>query len=149
MFKRNIESLKDILLRNLREQGLETPLMQKRLVEAWPEVAGPVVARYTLNTYIYNQTLFVRLSNPALRSDLSMMRGELVKKLNDVVGEQVITDIRFRRLPLLSGHATFLPVFWAGVCGKALFSRNTFSVSLMAGSSSLIYSTHASSLIML
>lgn len=95
MFKRNIESLKDILLRNLREQGLETPLMQKRLVEAWPEVAGPVVARYTLNIYIYNQTLFVRLSNPALRSDLSMMRGELVKKLNDVVGEQVITDIRF------------------------------------------------------
>jgi predicted nucleic acid-binding Zn ribbon protein len=95
MFKRNIESLKDILLRNLREQGLETPLMQKRLVEAWPEVAGPVVARYTLNTYIYNQTLLVRLSNPALRSDLSMMRGELVKKLNDVVGEQVITDIRF------------------------------------------------------
>lgn len=58
-------------------------------------MAGPVVARYTLNTYIYNQTLFVRLSNPALRSDLSMMRGELVKKLNDVVGEQVITDIRF------------------------------------------------------
>lgn len=82
-------------MRNLREQGLETPLMQKRLVEAWPEVAGPVVARYTLNTYIYNQTLFVRLSTPALRSDLSMMRGELVKKLNDVVGEQVITDIRF------------------------------------------------------
>ena len=82
-------------MRNLREQGLETPLMQKRLVEAWPEVAGPVVARYTLNTYIYNQTLFVRLSNPALRSDLSMMRGELVKKLNAVVGEQVITDIRF------------------------------------------------------
>ena len=95
MFKRNIESLKDILLRNLREQGLETPLKQKRLVEAWPEIAGPVIPRYTLNTYIYNQTLFVRLSNPALRSDLSMMRQELVKKLNAVVGEQVITDIRF------------------------------------------------------
>ena len=95
MFKRNIESLKDILLRNLREQGLETPLKQKRLVEAWPAIAGPVINRYTLNTYIYNQTLFVHLSNPALRSDLSMMRQELVKKLNAVVGEQVITDIRF------------------------------------------------------
>ena len=79
----------------MREQGLETPLNQTRLVEAWPEVAGPVIARYTLNTYIYNQTLFVRLSNPALRSDLSMMRQELVKKLNDYVGEQVITDVRF------------------------------------------------------
>jgi predicted nucleic acid-binding Zn ribbon protein len=95
MFKRHIESLKDVLLRNLREQGLETPLKQKRLVEAWPEIAGPVITRYTLNTYIYNQTLFVRLSNPALRSDLSMMRQELVNKLNAMVGEQVITDIRF------------------------------------------------------
>jgi predicted nucleic acid-binding Zn ribbon protein len=65
------------------------------VVEAWPQVVGPVIARYTLNTYIYNQTLFVRLSNPALRSDLSMMRTELVKKLNDVAGQQIIVDIRF------------------------------------------------------
>ena len=74
-------------MRTLREQGLETPLQQKRLVEKWPEVAGPMIMRYTLNTYIYNQTLYVRLSNPALRADLSM--------LNTLVGEQVITDIRF------------------------------------------------------
>lgn len=87
--------VKDLVLQVLREQGLETPLNQKRLVESWPVVAGPVIARYTLNTYIYNQTLHVRLSNPALRADLSMMRQELVKKLNDVVGEQVISDIRF------------------------------------------------------
>ena len=95
MFKREVQSAKDLILQAMREQGLETPLNQKRLVEAWPEVAGPVIARYTLNTYIYNQTLFVRLSNPALRSDLSMMRQELVKKLNDYVGEQIITDVRF------------------------------------------------------
>ena len=95
MFKREVQSVKDLILQAMREQGLETPLNQKRLVEAWPEVSGPVIARYTLNTYIYNQTLFVRLSNPALRSDLSMMRQELVKKLNDYVGEQIITDVRF------------------------------------------------------
>ena len=95
MFRQKVESLRDVLLRNLREQGLETPLLQKRLVEAWPQVVGPVIARYTLNTYIYNQTLYVRLSNPALRADLSMQRSELVKRLNDYVGEQVITDVRF------------------------------------------------------
>ncbi len=82
-------------MRTLREQGLETPLQQKRLVEAWPEVAGDLIKRYTLNTYIYNQTLYVRLSNPALRADLSMRREEFVQKLNAVVGEQVITDVRF------------------------------------------------------
>jgi predicted nucleic acid-binding Zn ribbon protein len=87
--------VKDLILRSLREQGLEMPRQQKRLVEAWPIVAGPVVARYTLNTYIYNQTLYVRLSNPALRSDLSMHRKELTEQLNKYVGNQVITDIRF------------------------------------------------------
>jgi predicted nucleic acid-binding Zn ribbon protein len=95
VFRRDVQQVKDLILRSLREQGLEMPLQQKRLVEAWPIVAGPVVARYTLNTYIYNQTLYVRLSNPALRSDLSMRRKELTEQLNKYVGNQVITDIRF------------------------------------------------------
>ena len=82
-------------MRNLRVQGLETPLLQKRLVESWPLIAGPVVARYTTNVSIRNQTLFVRLSAPALRADLSMRRQEFVKLLNDYVGAQIIADIRF------------------------------------------------------
>jgi hypothetical protein len=48
-----------------------------------------------LNTYIYNQTLYVRLSSPALRAELSMRRQELTNKLNTYVGSQVIADIRF------------------------------------------------------
>jgi predicted nucleic acid-binding Zn ribbon protein len=95
MFRREEKLIKDVILQTLHEQGLQTPLLQKRLVDAWPTVAGPAIARYTLNTYIYNQTLYVRLSNPALRADLSMMRQELTKKLNDHIGEMVISDIRF------------------------------------------------------
>ena len=95
MFRRDVQSVKDLILRTLREQGLETPLQQKRVVEAWPQIAGQLIANYTLNTYIYNQTLYVRLSNPALRADLSMRKQEFTQKLNAVVGEQVIVDIRF------------------------------------------------------
>ena len=95
MFKRDVQQVRDLILRNLREQGLETPLHQKRLVEAWPVVAGAAIARYTLNAYIYNQTLYVRLSSAALRGDLSMRRQELTRKLNEYVGHQVIADIRF------------------------------------------------------
>jgi hypothetical protein len=38
--------------------------------------------------------LFVKITNPALRQDLSMMRAQLVKRLNAVVGSSVITDVR-------------------------------------------------------
>ena len=95
MFRRDVQGIKDLILRNLRQQGLETPLLQKRLVEAWPVVAGEAISRYTLNTYIMNQTLYVRLSVPALRADLSLRRQEFVARLNEYVGNQVIADIRF------------------------------------------------------
>ena len=95
MFKRREQAIHDLILRNLREQGLETPLLQKRLVEAWPVVAGPAIARYTQDVVIRNQTLFVRLSSPALRAELSMRRQELVQQLNAYVQSQVIADIRF------------------------------------------------------
>ena len=95
MFKRDVKEIKDLILRNLRQQGLETPLLQKRLMDAWPVVAGEAISRYTLNTYIVNQTLYVRLSNPALRADLSLQRQMLVGRLNEYVGNQLIADIRF------------------------------------------------------
>jgi len=95
MFKREVHPLGQLVMRNLRVQGLETPLLQKRLVESWPVVAGGAIARYTTEVFIRNQTLFVRLSVPALRADLSMRRQEFVRLLNDYVGAQVIADIRF------------------------------------------------------
>ena len=95
MFKRREQAIHDLILRNLRTQGLETPLLQKRLIEAWPVVAGEAIARYTTEVSIRNQTLFVRLRVPALRADLSMRRQEFVDLLNKYVGNQVIADIRF------------------------------------------------------
>lgn len=95
MFKRDVKNIKDLLLRNLRVQGLETPLLQKRLIDSWPVVAGEAIARYTSDVRIQNQTLYVSLRLPALRADLSMRRREFVQRLNAHVGSQVIADIRF------------------------------------------------------
>ncbi len=95
MFKRSSILIRDIILKNLREQGLETPLLQKRLIDSWSEVMGQLIASYTDDLYIRNQTLFVKLKNPALRSELSLQRQDIVRRLNNHVGSQVIADVRF------------------------------------------------------
>ena len=95
MFRKDVKNIGELILRNLRSQGLETPLLQKRLVEAWPTVMGDMVAGYTQEVYIHNQTLWVHLTSPALRAELSMMKQDIVKKLNAAVDSQVIVDIRF------------------------------------------------------
>ena len=50
--------------------------------------------RYTGEKYIKNQTMFVKITNPALRQDLSMMRTKIAQRINQAVGSQVIVDIR-------------------------------------------------------
>jgi predicted nucleic acid-binding Zn ribbon protein len=95
MFRKDVKNIGELILRNLRSQGLETPLLQKRLVDAWPTVMGDMVAGYAQEVYIRNQTLWVHLTSPALRADLSMMKQDIVKKLNAAVDSQVIADIRF------------------------------------------------------
>lgn len=94
MFRRDVKNLSDVLNLCLRQNGLEMPLQQLRLVEAWDDVVGNGVAYYTAQKFIKNQTLFVKITNPALRGDLSMMKSQLVRKLNQKVGSMVIADIR-------------------------------------------------------
>ncbi|CCX67485.1 putative uncharacterized protein [Prevotella sp. CAG:1058] len=95
MFRRDVQILADILAQCLRHDGLETPLQQRRLIDSWGKVAGRAVERYTGEKFIRNQTLFVKILNPALRADLSMMRERLVKNLNVEAGASIISDIKF------------------------------------------------------
>ena len=95
MFRRDVKDLNPLLYQFLRSSGLETPLLQRRLVSSWETVAGTLVARHTQNIFISNQTLMVKISNAALRAELMMIRTELVRKLNGNVGANVIADIKF------------------------------------------------------
>lgn len=94
MFRRDVKSIADLLNMYLRHEGLETPLLQRRAVDAWDKVVGAGVVRYTGEKFIKNQTLYVKITSPALRQDLSMMRSQLVRRINEAVGSQVIADVR-------------------------------------------------------
>ena len=89
------ESIGDILRQYLRQEGLETPLNETRMVAAWAEVMGPVVARSTGDVFVKNQTLYVRLKSPALKANLRMNREAIVRKRNGHVGAQVSQNIVF------------------------------------------------------
>lgn len=94
MFRRKPQNIEDLVRQLLRANGMETPLLQRRLLESWDEVAGNLVARYTENKEIRNQTLWVKIQNPAVRADLQMRRTQLTILLNNRVGATVINDIR-------------------------------------------------------
>ena len=96
MKRTDSEQVGGVILQYLREFGLETPLNEHRLLQAWDKVLGPAVSRYTKELRIYNQVLFVTISSAALRNELMMRRTELVARLNSEAGAQVITQIVLR-----------------------------------------------------
>lgn len=96
MRRTNSEAVGDLIRQFLRQQGLESPLNEYRLIQGWEHVMGPIIARYTANLTIRNQTLHVQLTSPVLRQELMMQRRELTVRLNAYAGAQVITDIVFR-----------------------------------------------------
>lgn len=96
MRRTDSEQVGGVILQYLREFGLETPLNEHRLLQAWDKVLGPTVSRYTKELRIYNQVLFVTITSAALRNELMMRRTELVSRLNAEAGAQVITQIVLR-----------------------------------------------------
>ena len=96
MKRNDAEQIGKLIQHYLRQECLESPLNERRLINAWPEVLGPTIASYTRDLYIKNQVLYVHLTSAALRQELMMGRDLLVRNLNRHVGAQVITNIIFR-----------------------------------------------------
>ena len=55
---------------------------------------GPSVTKYTVKIEVEKRILFVKLSNAALKQELSYAREKIKKMLNDEVGEEVLLDVR-------------------------------------------------------
>lgn len=94
MKKQNTEPIGVVIRQFLQENGLEKPFLEHKVIEAWPNLMGKMIAKYTGNINVKNGTLYVQITSAALRQELFLARDMLIKKLNDEVGAEIITDIR-------------------------------------------------------
>lgn len=73
--------------------GARDTYEQQHICYMWPEVMGPTINRHTLRRWVDGGTLHVVISSAPLKSELGMMRREIVARLNQAVGKTVITDL--------------------------------------------------------
>ena len=86
--------LDDAIVDFLRDSGMEKPVLEVQIEEVWPQVMGDVVTRLTRSVEVKDGVLLVRVNSAALKTQLFENRFELVRKLNEAVGAQVIKDCR-------------------------------------------------------
>ena len=87
-------SIGELLSDFIHGSELEQPLLERKVIELWPQVLGPVVAQMTGDIEVKNGTLYVHIRSAALKSQLFDIRHDLVNKLNDAAGAKVLKDIR-------------------------------------------------------
>ncbi len=90
------QSLGDVLRDYIRENNIGKKLKESDIVNSWEEVLGKTIAHYTRNVAIKNRILYVEISSAVVKNELFLIRGEIVKKLNEKAGEELIDKIVFR-----------------------------------------------------
>ncbi|MDY0340261.1 MAG: DUF721 domain-containing protein [Coriobacteriia bacterium] len=67
-----------------------------RVVGVWSEVVGPGIARHTQGfAFREGRELVVFVDTPAWANELALMSGDLMRRINDRVGKESVTSLRF------------------------------------------------------
>lgn len=89
-------SLAEAIQDFIREMNLEQKLKETGLIKSWDETVGKAISARTTKIYIRDHVLYVHLSSSVVRSELLMLRQEIMEKLNEKAGSEVIKDIVFK-----------------------------------------------------
>ena len=93
---RGARSLGDALQGLVKDLGIGGKLREYDAVLRWEEAVGPHIASGATAAQILRGVLVVRVNNATWRYELTLRKAELIDKLNAVLGEKVVKDIRFQ-----------------------------------------------------
>jgi predicted nucleic acid-binding Zn ribbon protein len=96
MSRHNENSIKEAIEKLLKVYKLDDRLAERRLIGAWEEVMGKMIANHTKDLFVRNKQLFVTLDSAALRNELAMAKTKIVQMMNNAAGKEVINDVVLR-----------------------------------------------------
>jgi predicted nucleic acid-binding Zn ribbon protein len=85
----------DVLGNVLEEHGLKDEVEQAGVVESWPELVGEHVAAVTHAKVVVDGALFVEVRTSAWLTELNMMRGDFLRRVNERLPKTPLERIVF------------------------------------------------------
>ncbi len=86
-----------VTIRSIFERhGLGEAFREQEPLLFWPRVAGESLTRLTSPLRVNQGVLYVEVSNHVIAQELSLMKDAYLKKINELLGESRLEDIRFR-----------------------------------------------------
>ncbi len=96
MRKSHTQKISDVIRESLREMQIDRKLKEVNIVSQWESLMGRTVASRTSKIYIRNHTLYIHVTSSVMKNELMMLRQDIVSRLNEKAGEQLIDEIVIR-----------------------------------------------------
>jgi len=79
----------------VRSLGYESRIKEQKAIMIWEKVVGKRIAAVTNPLSIKKGILKIKVKNPPWRQELTYMKEDIIKKLNDEIGDILVSDIKF------------------------------------------------------
>lgn len=89
----NNNEIKNLLDIFLKKNNLENGLLDLEVKRAWHELMENGVSNYTTDVSLKNKTLYIKLSSPALKEELSYGKEKLMKLINERFKKKIVQKI--------------------------------------------------------
>ena len=89
----NNDEIKNLLDIFLKKNNLEKGLLDLEVKRAWHELMENGVSNYTTDVSLKNKTLYIKLSSPALKEELSYGKEKLMKLINERFKKKIVQKI--------------------------------------------------------
>jgi hypothetical protein len=86
------EALKDFLNKSRLKSGVQA----LQIEEAWENIMGKTIARYTDKIEIIKSTLFISSTVAPLKNELLYQKEKIIERVNEALGEKVINNVVIR-----------------------------------------------------
>ena len=89
------QSVGEVLRSVLDETSLQGRMDELKAAELWHRVVGPSIAAQCKKPYVKNGVMTVGVANASLRNDLHLSRSQIISVINDLIGKNIIKEIKF------------------------------------------------------
>lgn len=92
----NTYSLKEAFNEFLKSVDYKNRVNEKRIKDSWDKLMGKPIVMHTREIYLVRNVLFVSITSPALREEMSYSKTKIIDMLNKDLQANIINDIVFK-----------------------------------------------------
>ena len=96
MQRTNTNSISLLIEQFIKEEGLAEGLRTVRIYKAWDIAVGDFFKAHTVSKYYNKGVLYCSFDSSMVRNQLYIMQEDIVSKINQEMGADVVTRLVFR-----------------------------------------------------